>query len=211
MQRDDETPVHLFTNNRRIVSEVTQQLQEANLRVEVHPMADLPPAGLAPGSCSLVEITPRDSAWRSLIQQLVADSREPIVGVTVTPAVRDAIDAIAMGAADVADLDREARDLLLTVRRVVERTSAKASPGRRPRIRLNALTSRQREVLALATAGLSSKEIAARLHVSKRTVDAHRRAMIQAAEAQCFIDLIREYVRQETLRSMPDAATREDR
>ncbi len=47
------------------------------------------------------------------------------------------------------------------------------SPGTRPAAGASALTSRERQVAGLIAEGLTSREIADRLHVSERTIDAH--------------------------------------
>ena len=53
------------------------------------------------------------------------------------------------------------------------------------------LTTRQREVLRLITEGHRTKEIAAILNVSTRTVETHKYEMMQALGVQTTVDLVR--------------------
>ena len=57
------------------------------------------------------------------------------------------------------------------------------------------LTSRQREVLQLAAEGKTNAEMAARLHISQRTVENHRAALMQKLGLQNQTDLIRHAIR----------------
>jgi DNA-binding NarL/FixJ family response regulator len=58
-----------------------------------------------------------------------------------------------------------------------------------------ALTSRQREVLQLVAEGLSSKEIAARLGLSVKTVDTHRTELMERLDVHGVAGLVRYAVR----------------
>ena len=62
------------------------------------------------------------------------------------------------------------------------------------RQRLRRLTPRQCEVLGLVVQGLSSKEIAKRLFVTSRTVEAHRQAIMKKMEARSVAELVRTVV-----------------
>ena len=59
------------------------------------------------------------------------------------------------------------------------------------RTRLANLTERQRQVLDLAVAGLSNKEIAERLGISFRTVENHRAWMMERMGARNLAELVR--------------------
>jgi DNA-binding NarL/FixJ family response regulator len=60
---------------------------------------------------------------------------------------------------------------------------------------LDALTPRQREILQLAAEGHSSKEIAQRLGLSPRTVDAHRAQLMERLDLHDLAGLVRFAVR----------------
>ncbi len=53
------------------------------------------------------------------------------------------------------------------------------------------LTPREREILDLVVEGLSSKEIAGRLTVSFKTVEAHRAKVMRKMEAESVAQLVR--------------------
>ena len=57
--------------------------------------------------------------------------------------------------------------------------------------RFDSLSARQREVMELAVAGLSSKEIAIRLDISPKTVENHRSWVMERIGARNVADLIR--------------------
>ena len=59
------------------------------------------------------------------------------------------------------------------------------------RARFEALTSREREVLSLVTAGLMNKQIAAELGVSEITVKVHRGNAMKKMDARSLADLVR--------------------
>ena len=69
-----------------------------------------------------------------------------------------------------------AGDALLSpsvTRRVIERMSRQPTPDLTDQMRLDALTAREREVLALIARGLSNREIAAELVVEESTIRSH--------------------------------------
>jgi FixJ family two-component response regulator len=69
---------------------------------------------------------------------------------------------------------------------------------------LTRLTPREHEVLDLVVEGLSSKEIAARIFVSFKTVEAHRAKIMTKMEAVSVADLVRIVVGASSLMSGPD-------
>ena len=70
-----------------------------------------------------------------------------------------------------------------------------ASPAERERSGLAALTEREREVLALIAEGRSSKEIAAALGVSLKTIDSHRSNLMEKLDIHKVAGLVRFAIR----------------
>ena len=61
--------------------------------------------------------------------------------------------------------------------------------------RFDSLSERQREVMELAVAGLSSKEIGLRLHISRKTVENHRAWVMERVGADNIADLVRKVLK----------------
>ncbi len=59
------------------------------------------------------------------------------------------------------------------------------------RVRYEALTPREREVMSLVTAGLLNKQVAGRLGLSEITVKIHRGNLMRKMQAQSLADLVR--------------------
>jgi FixJ family two-component response regulator len=57
--------------------------------------------------------------------------------------------------------------------------------------RINSLTDREREVMAMVTAGLLNKQIAAELNLSEITVKIHRRRVMDGMQASSLADLVK--------------------
>jgi DNA-binding NarL/FixJ family response regulator len=141
---------------------------------------------------------PDMSGIEALRQLRQAGSMAPMVFLTMhnEPAmVEEALDAGARGYV----LKAAAGEELLQAMREVLAGGAYVSPALWQsvigRSSLPTLTARQKTVLGLLAEGLRSREIAARLGLSVRTVEAHRHALMQAMSARNSIELVREAAR----------------
>lgn len=73
-------------------------------------------------------------------------------------------------------------------------------PARSPSSESETLTVREQEVLQLVAAGLSSKEIAQRFRTSPRTVETHRRNIMQKLDLHNVSELVRYAIRHKLIR-----------
>lgn len=107
------------------------------------------------------------------------------------------IAAISAGALDYLplplELNRFARRLL-TLAGVAETYQARQSRLIQARQRLESLSGRERQVLALLSDGLANKEIAATLGISPRTVEIHRGNMMTKLGARHPADAVRAWL-----------------
>lgn len=85
-------------------------------------------------------------------------------------------------------------DLLSAINEAVARDRRRRSEmreGEDVRARYGSLTPREREVMALVTAGLMNKQVAGRLALSEITVKIHRGNLMRKMQAQSLADLVR--------------------
>jgi len=90
----------------------------------------------------------------------------------------------------------DADKLIETLGRALEESTARMTrwqESRRVRILFEQLTAREHEVLKALMEGHSNKEVAQRLHLSPRTVEAHRAAVFTKLGVTSLVQAIREY------------------
>lgn len=90
----------------------------------------------------------------------------------------------------------DADKLIETLGRALEESTARMTrwqESRRVRILFEQLTAREHEVLKALMEGRSNKEVAQRLHLSPRTVEAHRAAVFTKLGVTSLVQAIREY------------------
>jgi two-component system response regulator FixJ len=117
----------------------------------------------------------------------------PIVLITGHGDVGMAVAAIKVGAADFIEKPFDESRLLASVRDAVEESQQREKLGEQKDLtaKFASLTARQRQVMELAVAGLSNKEIGAQLDISPKTVENHRAWVMERIGARNIAELVR--------------------
>ena len=118
----------------------------------------------------------------------------PIILITGHGDIDMAVSAIKIGAFDFIEKPFDETRLLVSIRKAVElerQHIGDALELERLRSRFNSLSARQRQVMDLAAAGLSSKEIGMQLKISIKTVENHRAWVMERMGARNLAELVR--------------------
>jgi two-component system response regulator FixJ len=118
----------------------------------------------------------------------------PIILITGHGDIDMAVAAIKIGAFDFIEKPFDENRLLTSIRNAVDegrRQISDAAELEQLQARFNALSLRQRQVMELAVAGLSSKEIGQRLNISSKTVENHRAWVMERIGARNLAELVR--------------------
>jgi two-component system CheB/CheR fusion protein len=145
--------------------------------------------------CLLVDALMPGMSGIELIERLKAENCGiPAIVITGNGAVPMAVQAMKAGAVDFIEKPVGHEDLLASVKRALDRTrdAATLSASRGTAVtRVASLTARQRQILDLVLAGHPSKNIAADLGISQRTVDNHRAAIMRKTGSKSLPALVR--------------------
>jgi two-component system, chemotaxis family, CheB/CheR fusion protein len=150
-----------------------------------------------PGShgCLLVDALMHGMSGVALIERLKSDGDDlPAIVITGSGAVPMAVKAMKAGAVDFIEKPVGHEELLASVKRALDQTRDTATlSARRDKAALSVanLTARQHQILDLVLAGHPSKNIAADLGISQRTVDNHRAAIMRKTGSKSLPALIR--------------------
>jgi two-component system CheB/CheR fusion protein len=130
-----------------------------------------------------------------LLARLKADkSMLPSIMITGHGDVSMAVKAMRAGAADFIEKPFGHEELIVSITHALEQCSESGQSAERRMVaaaHLNGLTTRQRQILDLVLAGHPSKNIAADLGISQRTVENHRAAIMQKTGSRSIPALIR--------------------
>lgn len=118
----------------------------------------------------------------------------PIILITGHGDVDMAVTAIKVGAFDFIEKPFDEARLLASIRNAIEKNQQPeidAIELEKLQSRYNTLSVRQRQVMELAVAGLSNKEIGLKLKISPKTVENHRAWVMERIGARNIAELVR--------------------
>jgi two-component system CheB/CheR fusion protein len=146
-------------------------------------------------ACLLIDAYLPGMSGIELLQHLSdANHRLPAIMITGNGDVSMAVEAMKAGAIDFIEKPIGADELLAGVERALEqaRDAAKLSAWQKDAANhLAALTPRQRQIMKLVLAGQPSKNIAADLGISQRTVETHRASIMKKTGSKSLPALAR--------------------
>ena len=205
--RAQQLPLHVDANTSstvfvvdddRAIRDATRDLlQENGYVVELFEdgAAFLDAYGSGRKGCLLVDVLMPGMSGVEVIERLKAEGHQlPTIVITGNGAVPMAVQAMKAGAVDFIEKPVGHQQLLASVRRALDQThdSANLSACRETAARrVASLTKRQRQILDLVLTGHPSKNIAADLRISQRTVDNHRAGIMRKTGSKSLSALIR--------------------
>ena len=145
--------------------------------------------------CLVLDVRMPGMSGLELQQQLnMRGAVIPVIFITGHGDIPMAVEAMQQGAFDFLQKPFRDQDLIDRIQRALERDArnrAALEEHARIRARLDSLTPREREVLALMTRGKPNKIMAAELGVSQRTVEIHRARVMEKSGAASLAQLVR--------------------
>ena len=145
--------------------------------------------------CVVSDVRMAGMSGLDLVQQLGRrGSFLPIILITGHGDVDMAVAAIKIGAFDFIEKPFDEARLLASIRNAVEkgqRRESETADLENLQSRINSLSARQRQVMELAAAGLSNKEIGTQLNISPKTVENHRAWVMERIGARNVAELVR--------------------
>ena len=193
-----EEPIVFVIDDDASMREALQSLfRSVGLRVEVFGSASEFLQSKLPdvAGCLILDVRlPRLSGLEFQAELVKAGIHIPIIFMTGHGDVPMSVKAMKAGAVDFLTKPFRDQDMLDAVAMAIERdrkrrVGAKALSGLEARFAV--LTSREREVLALVTAGLMNKQIAAEIGIAEITVKIYRGNVMKKMGAKSLADLVR--------------------
>ena len=144
--------------------------------------------------CLVLDVRMPGMSGLDLQAQLARDGYcLPIIFLTAHGDVRTSVRAMKAGAAEFLTKPFHEQELLEAIQHAIERDReewAQYNDRIRHLQKYNALTARERQILARVVAGLLNKQIASELNVSESTVKLHRAEVMRKMDAHSLAELV---------------------
>ena len=197
--RDDAAlpVIFLVDDDSSIRAAIREVLEEEGHRVEDFATGEAFLEAYRPGreACLLLDASLPGISGLDLLRRLrSAGHALPVIVITGNGEISMAVDAMKAGASDFIEKPIGPADLILCVTRALDqaRDAGKASAWREAAAgQVAGLTSRQRQIMDMVLAGHPSKNIAADLGVSQRTVENHRASIMKRTGSKSLPALAR--------------------
>jgi FixJ family two-component response regulator len=189
--------VHIVDDDASFRTAMERRLKHAGYQVAIHASAEhlldrLPTENVS--GCILVDVPISGLSGPELQERLSElGSTVPIIFLTGHPDVPTAVRAIKAGADDVLVKPVSSDEILQVVERAIahhEVTRGLKSKLDIVRIRIAALTPRERQVFELVIRGNTNRQVARALGGAERTIKAHRQRVMEKMQVQSLAELV---------------------
>ncbi|MDO8838892.1 MAG: chemotaxis protein CheB [Parvibaculum sp.] len=195
---EPDTPIIFVVDDDGQIRDAFRELLEAEgFAVEVYADAEAFLNAYRPGreACLLIDEKLPGMDGLGLLQRLDEINHQfPAIMITGNGDVPMAVQAMKAGVADFIEKPVESAELLASVRRALERSRDKnklLAWHEEAAKHVAGLTPRQRQIMEMVLAGDPSKNIAADLKISQRTVESHRAAIMKKTGSKSLPALAR--------------------
>lgn len=191
--------MHVIDDDAAVRDSIAFLLSTAGLCVHTHEsaVAFLAVKNRQPG-CIITDVRMPDMTGIELARRLQADgSGEPVIVITGHADMPLAVEALRAGVVDFIEKPFDDEVLLASIQRAADRAGETASAEAEKRMlaaRLDALSGRERDVLAGLVQGHANKVIAYDLKISARTVEVYRANLMAKMQAGSLSELVRMYL-----------------
>ena len=195
--RSEAPVIFIVDDDSHIREEICSVFGEDGRTVEAYSTCEAFLEAYRPGgeACLLIDAYMPGMSGLELLQHLSdAGLRLPAIMITGSSDVSMAVQAMKAGAVDFIEKPISFSQILASVERALElsRDSSKLVAWREAAAnRVRSLTPRQRQIMELVLAGHPSKNIAADLGISQRTVESHRAAIMKRTGSKSLPALAR--------------------
>jgi FixJ family two-component response regulator len=191
------TIVYVIDDDESMRFSLNTLLRSIGLRVETFasPQAFLEFKKSNTPSCLILDVRLRGENGLSFQQEMISHGlRMPILFMTGYGDMAMCVKAMKAGALDFFPKPFRDQDMLDAVTRALARDSQRLAAEESIaslRASYTSLTGREQQVMALVTAGLMNKQIAAEMHLSEITVKVYRGQLMKKMRARSVADLVR--------------------